>query len=56
MLKQKIMDKENIPPEAQRIIVNGKELDDEKTLGEYNISQGSTVYLLLKLVPVGNFE
>ena len=48
-LKKQVENQESIPTDQQQLIFAGKQLEDDKTLGEYNIQKAATIHLVILL-------
>jgi hypothetical protein len=48
-IKERVEEKEGIPPVQQRLIFAGKQMNDDKTAKDYNIEGGSVLHLVLAL-------
>ena len=49
-VKALLQEKQRIPASEQRLIFNGRQLEDNKTLMDYNIQKDSTIHLVLRVI------
>jgi len=48
-IKERVEEKEGIPPQQQRLIFSGKQMNDDKTAADYKVQGGSVLHLVLAL-------
>ncbi|XP_076260023.1 ubiquitin-like protein NEDD8 [Rhynchophorus ferrugineus] len=48
-LKEKLEEKEGIPPQQQRLVFQGKQLKDDKTISSYKLKAGTVLHLVVAL-------
>lgn len=48
-IKEKLEEHEGIPPDQQRLVYQGKQLKDEKTVGNYKLKGGTVLHLVMAL-------
>uniref|UniRef100_A0A182V579 Ubiquitin-like protein NEDD8 n=1 Tax=Anopheles merus TaxID=30066 RepID=A0A182V579_ANOME len=48
-IKERVEEKEGIPPQQQRLIFSGKQMNDDKTAQDYKVQGGSVLHLVLAL-------
>lgn len=48
-IKEKLEEQEGIPPEQQRLIYQGRQLNDDKSLNSYKLKNGTVLHLVVAL-------
>ncbi|KAH8833202.1 ubiquitin-related domain-containing protein [Flagelloscypha sp. PMI_526] len=48
-IKEKVEEQSGVPPQQQRLIFGGRQMNDDKTAKEYNVVAGSVLHLVLAL-------
>ncbi|KIL56932.1 hypothetical protein M378DRAFT_434791, partial [Amanita muscaria Koide BX008] len=48
-IKEKVEEQSGVPPQQQRLIFGGRQMADDKTAKDFNISAGAVLHLVLAL-------
>ncbi|KIJ69834.1 hypothetical protein HYDPIDRAFT_104466 [Hydnomerulius pinastri MD-312] len=48
-IKEKVEEQSGVPPQQQRLIFGGRQMPDDKTAKDFNITAGSVLHLVLAL-------
>jgi ubiquitin-like protein Nedd8 len=51
-IKERIQEKENVPPRQQTLLLDGKQMSDNKTASEYKLESGTTLQLIMAIMKI----